>query len=102
MSADQRPSTPLLAVDWSEVAVLVGPLVPDRDSTLLEPPDVGVTTKEPEQLPEHRTRVNSLGCHERESVVQIESHLVTEDTARASTRPITLLGTFVENSLHQV
>ena len=37
----RRPGTPLVAVDRPEVAVLVGPLVPDGDAVLVEPRDVG-------------------------------------------------------------
>src|SRR4029079_15646633 len=43
------PIAPLLAVDRAEVAAFIGPLVPDADLSLIEPADVRVTTKEPEQ-----------------------------------------------------
>ena len=48
----RRPGPPLVAVDRPEVAVLVGPLVPDRDAAVLQPLDVGVAAQEPQQLGE--------------------------------------------------
>ena len=37
VAAGRRPAAPLHAVDRPEVAVLAGPLVPDRDAVLLQP-----------------------------------------------------------------
>ena len=36
------PAPPLLAVDRSKIAILVGPLIPDRDAVFLKIADVGV------------------------------------------------------------
>ena len=52
-----RPGAPLVAVDRPEVAVRVGPLVPDRDAAVLQPLDVGVAAQEPQQLAEDADRV---------------------------------------------
>ena len=46
----RRPAAPLHAVDRAELAVLVGPLVPDRDAVLLQPAHVRVAAQEPEEL----------------------------------------------------
>ena len=42
------PVAPLRAVDAAEVAVFVGPFVPDRDFVFFEVADVGVALDEPE------------------------------------------------------
>ena len=64
----RRPGAPLVAVDGAEVAVGVGPLVPDRDAAVLEPLDVGVAAQEPQQLAEDRAGVDLLGGHQREAL----------------------------------
>ena len=46
----RRPRAPLVAVDWTEVTVLVGPWVPDAHAVLVEIFDIGVAAQEPEQL----------------------------------------------------
>ena len=51
------PAAPLVAVDGPEVAVLVGPLVPDADAAVLQPLHVGVAAQEPQQLGEDADRV---------------------------------------------
>ena len=63
----RRPGAPLVAVDRAEVAVLVGPLVPDRDAAVLQPLDVRVAAEEPQQLGEDRPGVDLLGGHQRET-----------------------------------
>jgi hypothetical protein len=45
-----RPGAPLLAVDRAEIAVLVGPFVPNPHAVVVEVFDVGVAGQEPEQL----------------------------------------------------
>ena len=42
-----EPRAPLLAVDGTELAVFVRPLVPDRDLILLEILNVGIAAQEP-------------------------------------------------------
>ena len=64
----RRPGAPLVAVDRPEVAVLVGPLVPDRDAAVLQPLHVGVAAQEPQQLGEDRPGVDLLGGHQREAL----------------------------------
>ena len=43
-------AAPLLAVNRAELAVLIGPLVPDADAVLAQVADVGVALEEPQQL----------------------------------------------------
>ena len=63
-----RPRAPLVAVDRTEVAVGVGPLVPDGDAAVLQPLHVGVAAHEPQQLAEDRPGVHLLGGHQREAL----------------------------------
>src|SRR4051812_43709360 len=72
------PRPPLVAVDRAEVAVGVGPLVPDGDASVLQPLDVGVAAQEPQQLGEDRAGVHPLGRDQREAGTQVEPHLVAE------------------------
>ena len=41
------PVAPLLAVDRAEIALFVGPFVPDADLVLLQPADIGVAAQKP-------------------------------------------------------
>ena len=98
----RRPGAPLVAVDGPEVAVGVGPLVPDRDAAVLQPLDVGVAAQEPQQLGEHRPGVHLLGGHEREALGEVEAHLVAEDAAGAGAGAVALLRPVVEDPLEEV
>src|ERR1700734_1186589 len=62
----RQPGTPLLAVDRSQLAALIGPLVPDRDSLIAQPRDIGIPPEKPEQLVDDRAQVNALRGDERE------------------------------------
>ena len=66
----RRPGAPLLAVDRAEVAVLVGPFVPDGDAVLVEIVDVGVAAQEPQQLVDDGLQMQLLGGDQRKAVAR--------------------------------
>src|SRR5690349_5735898 len=68
-----RPRAPLLTVDGTELAALVGPLVPDRNAVLVEIADVGVASQEPQELVDDRAQVQLLRRHERKALAQVEA-----------------------------
>src|ERR1041384_1706295 len=78
-----RPPPPLLAVDRTELAVLVGPLVPDRHAVLLQVAHVRVALQEPQQLVDDRLHVQLLGREQRKALREVETHLAAEHGARA-------------------
>ena len=76
------PGPPLLSIDRAEIAVLIGPLVPDVDAVVGEKLDVGVALQEPEKFVDNPFQEHFLGCEKGESVLEIEPHLVAEDALR--------------------
>ena len=72
------PAAPLVAVHRSEVAVFVGPLVPNADAVVLEVLDVGVALQKPQQLVDDRTQVQLFGGQHRKAFLQIKTHLVAK------------------------
>ncbi len=98
----RRPGAPLPAVDRSELAGRIRPLVPNGDAMLVEIFDVGVAGEEPEQLVDDRSQVQLLGGGERKPVRQVEAHLMTEHRQRPSAGPIVLLDAVGENPFQQV
>ena len=79
-----------MAIDRTEVTVLVGPLVPDGDTVILEVLDVGVTGDEPDKLVDDGFEVNFLGREKRETFGEVEAHLVAEDAFGAYTGAVVL------------
>ncbi len=78
-----RPSgvgqrAPLHAVDRTELARGIRPLVPDRDAVLLQPPDVRLAAQEPQQLVRDRLEVHALRRDEREALREVEADLAAE------------------------
>src|SRR5690606_21140615 len=96
------PGAPLESVDRPEVAVRVGPLVPDGDAVLVQIANVGVAPQKPEQLVNDRLDVHPLRGDEREARGEIEPELRAEDAAGASARPVRLWSAVVEHVLHQI
>src|SRR4051812_25838131 len=96
------PVPPLLAVDRSEIAVLVSPFVPDSDRSFLKPANVGVAAQEPQQYDDDRAQVKLLGRQQRESFRKVEAHLRAEPRQGAGSRAVLLLDSAVEDELHQV
>ena len=81
----------MLAVDRAEIAVLVGPFVPDGDTVLVEIFDVGVAAQEPEQFVDDRFQVQLLGGEQRKALGKIEAHLMAEDREGADAGAVALL-----------
>src|SRR5690606_11645964 len=101
-SVGSGPVAPLLAVDRPEVAVGVGPFVPDADAVLLQVAHVGVALQEPQQLVHDRTDVQLLRRDEREAVGEVETHLVTEYRAGAGAGPVGSIDAVAEDPGEQV
>src|SRR5690606_22933755 len=83
--------------DRAEVAVLVGPLVPDRDAVVAQVLRVRVAADEPQQLGHDALEVDLLGGDDGEPLSQVEPHLVPEDTARSGAGAVTLGDPLVED-----
>src|SRR5262249_59437945 len=98
----RRPGAPLPAVDRSELAARVSPVVPNGDAMLVEIFDVGVAGEEPEQLVDDRSQAQLLGGGKRKPARQVETHLMAEYRKRAGAGPIVLLDAIGEDPLHEV
>ena len=77
------PGAPLEAIDVSEVAILVGPLILYSHTVFLQIFHIGVAIEKPQQLVDNRLEVQFLGGKQWESVGEIETHLVAENAACA-------------------
>ena len=96
------PRAPLLAVHGSEVAVGVGPLVPDGNTVVVQVLYVGVAFQEPQQLVDNGAQVQFLSGEQRETLVEVETHLVAEHAAGARARAVHLVGAVVHHMTEQV
>ena len=67
----------MLAVDGAELAVRVGPLVPDPDAVTVQRAHVRVAGEEPEQLVDDRFQVQLLGRQQRELLAIDEKKLLS-------------------------
>ena len=91
-----------MAVNRTEVAVFVGPLVPDVDVVVEEVLDVGVSGDEPEEFMDDPFQENLLRRQEREPFLEVEPHLVSEDALGSDTRTVVLDDPFVHYPPQQV
>src|SRR5690606_14805295 len=74
----------------------------DPDAVLLEPPDVAVTAKEPQQFTDDGLQMYLLGRDQGEALAQVEPHLVPEDAPRPGAGPVGLGGAVVEDVPEQI
>ncbi len=91
------PVAPLRAVDAAEVALLVGPFVPDADAAFLQISDVGVAAQKPEQLVNDRLEVQLLGREKGKRFAQIEAGLGAENGKGPGAGAIVLRAPFLED-----
>ena len=90
------------AVDRPEIAVLVGPFVPDGDAVLVQIVDVGVAAQKPEQLVDDGFEVELLGREQRKAGGKIEPDLMAEDRARADAGAVAFFDALLEDAFHQI
>src|ERR1700720_1328785 len=91
------PGAPLISVDRTELAVAVGPFIPDRDVVLAKPPHVRFAAQEPQQLVDDGSQMQFLGRQQRKSGAQIASDLISEDAQRAGAGAIRFRFAVVED-----
>ena len=96
------PGAPLLAVDGTEVAVRVGPFVPDRNAMRLEIGDVGVAAQEPDELAHDRLEMQLLGGDERKALPEIEPELPAEQRAHAGSGAVHFDRAVVKRLAHEI
>src|SRR6266576_3452015 len=93
---------PLLAVNRPQVAVLVGPFVPDGHLIFLQVTNVSLTAKEPQQFVDDRAQMQLLRREQREIILQGKARLRAEDGIRAGTRAVGLELSVLQNVSQQL
>ncbi len=101
-SIPRRPRTPLRSIDGPQIAVFIGPLIPDSHPVIVQVFDVGVTPDEPQELMHDRFHVQPFRRQQRKSVGQIEPHLMAEDRSRARAGPVGLHRPVLQHLLHEL
>lgn len=94
------PRAPLIAIDMAQIAVFVGPFVPNAHSVFLQIVHIGVALQEPEQLIYYRLQVHLLGGEQRKTVGKIEAHLVAKHAFGARACAVALLHSVGEHVLY--
>jgi hypothetical protein len=87
-AAGCAPVPPLGAVNRPEVAVGVGPLVPDVYPVVREVLDVGVPSEKPQKLVDDALEKQTLGGSDRKALSQVEPHLAAEHAQGAGSGPV--------------
>ena len=91
-----------MPVDRAEIAIGIGPFIPDGDAVVAQIFDVGVALQEPEQLVHDRLQRQTLGGQHREAGRQGKAHLMAEHRQRAGAGAVVLLRAVTENSFKEV
>ncbi len=97
-----RPRSPLYTVDRPEFACITCPFVPDGDSVLVQPTDIGIAAQKPQQLVGYRFEMDFLGSEQRETGRQIIAHLLAEQAAGSGAGAVGFGRTRFEHEAQQV
>ena len=98
----RRPRAPLRAIDRAEIALLIGPFVPDGYAMVAQILDIGVAAQEPQQLMDDGAQMQLLGGDQRKTAREIEAHLMAEDRKRAGSGAVVLADAVVAHMAHEV
>ncbi len=77
-SIRRGPGAPLLAIDRPELAIFIGPFIPDAHAILVQIAHVGLATDKPEKLVDDRSSVNLAIGQQWKARSQVKAHLVSE------------------------
>ncbi len=102
VSVGGRPAAPLHPIDRSQLAVAIGPFVPDGDAVLVQPLDIGIAAQEPEQFVDDRLQMNPLGGDQRESGRQVVAELMPENGPGPGTGAVGFGGAALEDQPEQI
>ena len=94
-----RPVAPLRTVDPPEVAVFIGPFVPDGDLVIAQVGDIGFAFEEPEEFVNDGTEVKFFGGEEREVGVEGEACLCPKDGISAGAGAVVAVGACFKNGI---
>src|SRR5690606_24755303 len=97
-----RPTSPLLAINRSEIPVFIRPFIPYAHAVLVQIANVCIPLQEPQEFINDRLQMQLFGCAQRKSFTQIKPHLMAEDADRPRTRPVRLLDAIVKNMLKEI
>ena len=86
------PVAPLCAVDPTEVAVFVGPFIPNTDFVFAQVGDVGFAFKEPEEFVDNGSEMELLGGKEGKVGVEGEAGLSAKDGVGAGAGAVVAVG----------
>jgi hypothetical protein len=98
----RRPAAPLLAIDRAQIALGIGPFVPDPDAIVLQIFDVGVPGEKPQQFMNDGFGVQLLGGQQGKTIRQRESHLVAKDGERPRTGAVFPAHAMVPDMVKQI
>ena len=96
------PRPPLVPVDGTQLAVLVGPLIPYTHAVLLQVAHIRVALQEPQQFVDDALQVELLRGEQGETFAQVVAALRTEDGECARARAVSLLRTFTQYAVEDV
>ena len=96
------PRAPLLAVDRPEVAVFVGPFVPDRDVLLLQIGDISIALEKPQELADYRAQVKVFGGQTGKAIGEGEAQLIAESREGTDAGAVGFFASIVEAMADQI
>ena len=96
------PRAPLHAVDRAQIAVFIGPLVPNAHVIILQEFHIGITAQEPQQLADDPAEVDLLRGQQREGFRQVIAQLCAENGARAGAGAIAFGRAFFEDAAEEI
>jgi hypothetical protein len=101
-AVSRRPRAPLIAIHWSQFALFIRPLIPNRHAVFVQIANVGVAPQKPKQFMNNRAQMQLLRRHRRKALAQIEAHLIAKHTQRAHPRSIFPSHTIFQYMSHQI
>ena len=97
-----RPRTPLVTINWTQIAIFIGPFVPNRNLVIVQILDVRIALQKPQQLVNDTAQVEFLGREAREALGKVKAGLATKHRTGASASAVRAIHTVIDNIFKKV
>ena len=91
-----------MTVNRTQVAIFIGPFVPNRNLVIVQVLDIRIALQEPQQLVNDAAQVEFLGREAREALGKVKASLAAKHRTSAGASAVRTVHTVIDNIFEKI